>query len=103
MVPKWNEEPSALDVEERVILYVLGIQNEERYLCGRRLFGTDGSRTTAVQSGQISGDDNTAGSRGWSDTGDCGSATCLGSSPDSRSRPSFSSADGTARDEATTW
>ena len=37
VVPKWNEEPSTLDAsEERVILYVLG-QEEERYLCGPRL------------------------------------------------------------------
>ena len=38
VVPKWNEEPSALDAfEERVILYVLGTKKEERYLCGPRL------------------------------------------------------------------
>ena len=61
-----------------------------------KTFGTDGSRTTAVQGCQISCDDNTAGCRGWSDAGDCGSETCLGSSSNSRSRPSLSSVDGTA-------
>ena len=56
-----------------------------------KTFGTNGSRTTAAQGGQISCDDDTAGCRGWSDT-----ATCLGSSPNSRSSPSLSTADGTA-------
>ena len=38
VVPKWNEEPRTLDAfEERVILYVLGTNKEERYLCGPRL------------------------------------------------------------------
>ena len=59
-----------------------------------KTFGTDGSRTTAVQGCQISCDDNTAGCRGWSDAGDCGSETCFGSSSNSRSRPSLTTVDG---------
>ena len=54
--------------EERVILYVLGTKKEEALLVGSKAFGTDGSSTTAVQSCQISCDDNTSGCRGWSDT-----------------------------------
>ena len=38
VVPKWNEEPSTLDAfEERVILYVMGTNKKERYLCDLRL------------------------------------------------------------------
>ena len=73
VVPKWNEEPSTLDAfEKRAILYVLGTKERGALPLRSKTFGTDGSRTTAVQSCQISCDDNTAGCRGWSGTGDCG-------------------------------
>ena len=61
-----------------------------------KISGTDGSRTIAVQSGQISCDDGTAGSRRWSDTCGGGSTTFLGGSPDSGSSAPFPTADGTA-------
>ena len=59
-----------------------------------KTLGTDGSRATAIQGCQISCDDNTAGCRRWSNTGDCGSETCFGSPSDSRGSPSLSTADG---------
>ena len=37
VVPKWNEEASALDSFEGVKLYVLGIKKEDCYVCGRRV------------------------------------------------------------------
>ena len=97
VVPKWNEEPSTLDAfEERVILDVL-VTEGGTIPVRSKTFGTDGSRTTAVQGCQISCDHNTAGCRGWSDAGDCGSETCFGSSSNSRSRPSLSTVDGIMR------
>ena len=46
-----------------------------------KAFGTDGSRTTAVQSCQINCDDNTAGCRGWSDTVIAALRRALGARP----------------------
>ena len=50
VVPKWNEEPGTLDAfEERVIFYVLGTKEIGSLSVRSKTFGTDGSRTTAVQ------------------------------------------------------
>ena len=55
---------------------------------------SNGTFVLSQQGCQISCDDNTAGCRGWSDAGDCGSETCFGSSSNSRSRRSLSTVDG---------
>ena len=95
VVPKWNEEPSTLDAfEERVILYVLVTKKEERYLCGPRLLAQMDPERQPCKVVKSACDDNTAGCRGWSDAGDCGSETCFGSSSNSRSRPSLKRVDG---------
>ena len=97
VVPKWNEEPSTLDAfKERVILYVLGTKKEERYLCGPRLLAQmDPERQpykvvkSALTTTQLAAEGGATLVIG-------GSETCLGSSSNSRSRPSLSTVDGTA-------
>ena len=97
VVPNWNEEPSTLDAfEERVILYVMGTKEEERYLCGPRLVAQmDPERQpykvvkSAVTTAQLAAE-------GGATLVGCGSTTFLGSSPDSGSRTPFSTADGPA-------
>ena len=80
-MPKWNEEPRTLDAfEERGHPPRFGDEGGALPL-RTKTFGTDGSRATALQSCQISCDDNTAGCRGWSDAGDCGSETCYVATP----------------------
>ena len=104
VVPIWNEEPRTLDAfEERVILYVSGTKKEERHLCGPRLLAQMDPERQPYKVVNPAVTTTQAGCRGWSDTGDCGSATCLGSSSNSRSCPSLSTADGTAGYEAATW
>ena len=96
MVPKWNEEPSTLDAfEDRVILYVLGTKKEERYLCGPRILAQmDPERqpykvvTSAVTTTQLAAEGGA--------TLVIPAESCLGSSSNSRSRPSLSTVDGTA-------
>ena len=95
VVPKWNEEPSTLDaLEERVILYVLVTKKEERYLCGPRLLAHMDPERQPYKVVKSAVTTTTAGCRGWSDAGDCGSETCFGSSSNSGSRSSLSTVDG---------
>ena len=80
MVPNWNEKPNTLNAfEERVILLVLETKERGALSLRCKTLGKDGSRVvkSAVTTTQ-------PGCRGRNDTGDCGSATCLGSSPNSR-------------------
>ena len=96
VVPKWNEEPSTLDAfEERVALYVMGTKKEEVYLCGARFLAQmDPERQpnkmvkSAVTTTQLAAE-------GGATLVVAALQTFLGSSPDSGSRSTLSSADGT--------